>query len=168
MMIEPFGFVLVFEPPPALVDLDQQAASMMPSARACYAKRRETIPARPGRCGRRREFVEIFEDDPQIVERLAILKDERRDFAERILLAQAVFGIDVSASTTSILSVRSSSEAAILILRPNGEAGEERSVSMGHSCEMRMPFMKRAAPPSATELARTYAGGPKASQRKPA
>ena len=35
-------------------------------------------------------MVEILDDDPGVVERLAVLENERRDFAERVLLPQDI------------------------------------------------------------------------------
>src|SRR6476620_286684 len=92
MMIEPFGVALVFKPPPSLVNLDQHRIHDAIRQRL-LTQRGETIPAGWVDVAAACEFVEIFENDPGVVKRLAILKDERRDFAERILLAQAVFRV---------------------------------------------------------------------------
>ncbi len=93
VMIEPFGDILAGFTIAGLVDLQQRRVHDAVGERL----QRQGLEARPGR-GRNdpvaaRQPIEIFDDHGAIVERGAVLEDQRRDLAERILAAQRIAGI---------------------------------------------------------------------------
>jgi len=75
-------------------------------------------------------MIEIFEDDAGVVIGAAVLDQQYRNFAERILQPYAVLTSPVSAGSTFTSLSNPSKAIAIRILRPNGEAGDERSIIM--------------------------------------
>src|ERR1019366_9907690 len=73
---------------------DQQRRVANPVAERLQAQRRET-PRGIGweKLSAAGEMIEIFGDDAAVIERRTILQHQRRDFAERILHANAVGGM---------------------------------------------------------------------------
>ena len=147
-MLEPFGLAPVFRAPAALVDLDQRRIHDAVGQRLLRAApRSDPMPggidfAAAG------EMIEIFEDDARIVERLAVLQNERRILPSGFCCAAYRPGCWYRLRRSRSGPMRPRREAAILTLRPKGEAGDERSMSMRISCESteRNAFMDAEAP----------------------
>ena len=97
---------------------DQQCGVVYPVAQRLQAQRRETLRGIGGKePSPASEMIQIFSDDAAVVERRAVLQHKRGDFAERILRANAVGGLERSAPAISMRSVSPNKSAAMRTLR---------------------------------------------------
>ena len=93
LVLDPARFVLFLRSPAALVD--QQDRSIKDAVAKCvqalrcdalHAAARQDAPAAG-------KFVETFEDHARVVDRRAVVEDQHRNLAERVLRPHAVHGI---------------------------------------------------------------------------
>ena len=131
LMIDPSRFVALRGAPASLINL-QQSGIHDAIGEGLQRERTET----QRRIGRddpstsRGQMLEIFNDDAAVVERRPILQDQRRDFPSGFSRRIESVSLPVSASTTVKALDKPSRDAAILTLRPKGDAGAERRIIM--------------------------------------
>jgi len=96
---------------------DQQCGVVYPVAQRLQAQRRETLRGSAGKSLRASEMIQIFSDDAAVVEPTSRPPAQARDFAERILRANAVGGVERFGSRDSMRSVSPNKSAAMRTLR---------------------------------------------------
>lgn len=128
LMLEPFLFVMLRSPPSRFVHGEDrsienairerlQSQSREPGPRLAW---NDPVAARP--------FVQKFQDDARVVISIAVLGDQRRDFAEWILPPQRIGGVGGIGGLDCVSDSKPKSAIAMRTLRPKGEAGDERRI----------------------------------------